>query len=92
MSSERVRLAVECAMDAVRHLDPAELDDAIEQLEREMIALAERRRCVRRPFRASFNAGVERVAEHVENGWEKYVDEEKVPLVATIRAFKAPTP
>ena len=41
--TERVRLAVECAMDAVRHLDPQELDEAITEIERRMIALAEGR-------------------------------------------------
>jgi hypothetical protein len=45
--TERVRLAVESAMDAVRHLEPAELDDAIEEIERRMIALAEARGAVR---------------------------------------------
>lgn len=41
--SERVRLAVESAMDALRHLEGSELDDALEEIERRMIALAEGR-------------------------------------------------
>lgn len=40
---ERVRVAVDIAFAAFKDLEPEELDDGIEELERRMIALAEQR-------------------------------------------------
>ena len=40
---ERVRVAVETVMAAIQHLDAEELLDAVEEIERRMLALSDQR-------------------------------------------------